>query len=63
MKAKATTLVVDEGRVRCPNRGDVEIDRCYDCPAFEGLIRTPSGRDTLMCRPDVRSWTWWRDSE
>jgi hypothetical protein len=45
------SLIVDDGRVRCSltNR-DVEIDRCFACPAFEALV-TEDGATYLTCRP------------
>jgi len=43
--------IVDTGRVWCHRRGrDVDVDRCYDCGAFEHLARE-SDLQILHCRP------------
>lgn len=35
--SRGRTLAVEEGRVICPRQGLVEIERCWDCPAYDGL--------------------------
>lgn len=30
-------LAVEEGQVVCPRQGIVDIERCWVCPAFDGL--------------------------
>jgi hypothetical protein len=52
---RTAPLVVGEGRVWCPNRGDISIDRCVGCPRFVAY----DGRQ-LTCRDD-RPW-WWSES-
>jgi hypothetical protein len=40
---KCSELYVHDGRVRCPARGDLDIERCYVCPHLVGF----STRDEL----------------
>jgi hypothetical protein len=28
---RGRTLLIDHGRVGCPNRGDADLERCYTC--------------------------------
>jgi hypothetical protein len=43
--------VVTQGQLYCVNSGhDVEVDRCYACPSFEGTYLGPSGETRLRCR-------------
>jgi hypothetical protein len=46
--------VVDNGIVSCSrSTNDVDIDRCYFCPAFEDLVEEGSV-SYLTCRPATR---------
>ena len=49
-RRRAIALLVDNGRVWCPNRGDIEIDECAGCPRFVAYDGTE-----LTCR-DERPW-------
>ena len=42
--------LIEGGQVSCPIRGVVDIERCFICPAFDGIQEgTP---ERLVCRPD-----------
>ena len=30
-------LAIEEGQVVCPRRGIVDLELCWNCPAFQGL--------------------------
>jgi hypothetical protein len=30
-------LAIEEGQVVCPRRGIVDLELCWDCPAYRGL--------------------------
>ena len=46
------TLAVEEGQVVCPRVGIVDIERCWICPAFDGLS---SGHfEGVVCRSSTR---------
>jgi hypothetical protein len=49
------SLLADDGKVRCPNYGDIEVDVCMQCPRLTGF--SGSG---VVCRDD-RSW-WSSDT-
>ena len=38
-------LVVDAGRVRCPTRGDVDMERCFACGR---MLRFEDGRRQVV---------------
>jgi hypothetical protein len=40
-------LAVEAGRVICPRRGSVDIERCWTCPEYRGL--TTSRVEGLIC--------------
>lgn len=44
-------LLVENGRVWCPRRGDIGVDQCRGCPRFVGY----DGRE-LRCRTE-RRWS------
>jgi len=31
------TLMVEEGQLVCPRAGIVDVERCWICPAFDGM--------------------------
>jgi hypothetical protein len=41
-------LPVEAGQVVCPRRGMVDIERCWVCPAYEGLSAGAS--EGVLCR-------------
>jgi hypothetical protein len=53
-------LAIEAGQVVCPRRGIVDLERCWGCPAYQGLS---AGRiEGLVCSTDsalgtsVGSW-------
>ncbi len=55
-----TKLYIDNGTVRCPRRGDLDIDYCVGCPDLrdirsvgdhEVMICTGRSRNSLLDRP------------
>jgi hypothetical protein len=48
----AVEAVIDSGRVVCPVRGVVELEDCWNCPAYLGLSddRIPG----VVCDPERR---------
>ena len=41
---------IEAGQVVCPNRGVVDVEECWACPAYRGLS---TGRtEGLICSPD-----------
>ena len=51
MKAK---LYVNEGRVQCPRRGDVDVDVCLTCPELHDVRTDRNGEDVIFCTPAIR---------
>jgi len=50
-RSEQRTLAVEAGQVVCPRRGQVDLERCWVCPAYDGLS---SGRiEGVVCRADV----------
>jgi hypothetical protein len=40
-----------DGRVSCPySRTDVDVDLCFECPAFERTFDGKSGKTWIRCR-------------
>jgi hypothetical protein len=52
---RPVSLLVDGGRVWCPNRGDIAVEECAACSRFVAY----DGRE-LACR-DVRPW-WFSET-
>lgn len=48
-------LLVTDGRVSCPLRGDVDADTCYSCRYLRGVTKGEGGGDAIVCRPQ-RAW-------
>jgi len=44
------TLAVESGEVMCPREGPVDIERCWLCPAYDGL--SAGHIEGLVCRVD-----------
>jgi len=44
-------LGVEEGQVVCPRRGLVDIERCWVCPAFDGL--STGHYEGVVCRASL----------
>ena len=42
--------VIEGGQVSCPIRGVVDLERCFMCPAFEGIQEGTT--EQLVCRPE-----------
>lgn len=36
-RSQHRTLEVEAGQVVCPRRGIVDVERCWVCPAYDGL--------------------------
>jgi hypothetical protein len=49
-----TTQPVIDGRVDCPNRGDVDVEECWFCLAVED-IRADDGHEVelIVCLPEA----------
>lgn len=45
---RRSTRYVSDGRVWCPNRGDIDVDTCLRCPRFVGRP-TMDGLDAIAC--------------
>ena len=44
---RARVLAVESGQVICPRRGMVDLERCWNCPAYRGLTTGP--REGVIC--------------
>ena len=44
-------LAVEAGQVVCPDRGVVDLERCWMCPAYAGL--SSARIEGVICRVDV----------
>jgi len=38
---RGRALAVESGQVVCPRRGIVDIETCWECPAYRGLTTGP----------------------
>lgn len=48
-------LAVEAGQVVCPRRGIVDLERCWVCPAYDGLS---SGRiEGVVCKANLAEVT------
>lgn len=47
--------LVTAGRVSCRlvDSGDIDVDRCFSCPYFEGTVGGKAGKEWLRCRPSA----------
>jgi len=44
-------LAVEDGQVACPREGLVDLERCWACPAYDGLS---AGRiEGVVCRANL----------
>jgi len=44
---KPESHLIDQGRVLCPLRGDIDVEQCFDCPALRSLeLNGPEPRVT-----------------
>ena len=43
-------LSIEAGQVVCPNRGVMDVEDCWVCPAYRGLSTGPT--EGLVCSPD-----------
>ena len=49
-------LVVEAGQVVCPRKGIVDMERCWVCPAYDGLS---TGRfEGVICKADLSGLQW-----
>jgi hypothetical protein len=44
---RARVLAVEGGQVVCPRRGIVDLEMCWECPAYRGL--TTGHREGIIC--------------
>lgn len=54
---RPSTQYVNDGRVWCPRRGDIDVDVCLRCPSLIGRP-TMGGHDAIVCRAAT-----WADPE
>jgi hypothetical protein len=45
------TLAIEAGQVVCPRRGLVDLERCWACPAYDGL--SAGWIEGVVCRADL----------
>lgn len=50
MRTTTTFRFVSEGRVSCPRRGDVDIDKCAGCPSLEQVKVRDDGSLVVACK-------------
>jgi hypothetical protein len=52
-RAESRGRLITNGRVGCPRSldGDVDVDRCYGCPAFQAVVEGADGNQWLQCAP------------
>jgi hypothetical protein len=43
-------LVVDDGRVNCPRRGDTDVEQCFFCAELADIREDADGEFTICCR-------------
>ena len=43
-------FAIEAGQVVCPNRGVMDVEDCWVCPAYRGLSTGPT--EGLVCSPD-----------
>lgn len=43
------TFAIEAGQVVCPNRGVMDVEDCWVCPAYRGLSTGPM--EGLVCSP------------
>ena len=43
-------FTIEAGQVVCPNRGVMDVEDCWVCPAYRGLSTGPT--EGLVCSPD-----------
>ena len=43
-------FTIEAGQVVCPNRGVMDVEDCWVCPAYRGLSTGPT--EGLVCAPD-----------
>jgi hypothetical protein len=48
--SSAMSRPIEGGQISCPIRGVVDIERCFMCPAFDGIREGTTER--LLCRPE-----------
>lgn len=48
-------LVVENGRVQCPVRGEIDVERCHVCPRVAGVCER-DGVTVVRCKGDVGSF-------
>ncbi len=47
-RSRDRILAVEDGQLMCPRRGLVDIERCWVCPAYDGLSAGHS--EGVVCR-------------
>ena len=51
LRSDGLPRLVTQGQVSCPHsRGDVDVDRCYVCPSYEGTFDDETGATWLRCK-------------
>jgi hypothetical protein len=54
-----TKLYVDDGRVPCPRRGDLDVDHCVGCADLRD-IKTEKDEQLILCAARNRICPdWW----
>ena len=48
-------LAVEAGQVVCPGRGVVDMERCWVCPAYDGL--SSSRIEGVVCKANLAEMT------
>jgi hypothetical protein len=46
-------LYVNEGRVNCPRRGEIDVDTCFSCGALRDVRKGRGGAEVLECDPPI----------
>ncbi|MCL6562843.1 MAG: hypothetical protein K6U87_07525 [Firmicutes bacterium] len=50
---------ITQGRVMCPQEAhDIDAERCFACPYFQGLVRSRQGPTAVACGWKNR-WHLW----
>lgn len=50
MQCMKVKLYVNEGRVNCPRRGDIDIDTCFCCQELVD-VRRENDEEVIVCEP------------
>jgi len=53
---KPESHFIDQGRVLCPLRGDIDVEQCFDCPSLKA-IQLDGREPQVTCEP-LRAGLW-----